>query len=103
MGLLEWRLSTEAAVEFLSGLTDEAFVELSYDELVQDPVETISRVIRFIGLGDDPEVKNYASQRIKRRTSTLRPDALSRKEKTIGGRLLPLSMEGGKGLIKRCA
>jgi len=103
MGLLEWRLSTEAAVEFLSGLTDEAFVELSYDELVQNPVETISRVVRFIGLGDAPDVKKYASERIKRKTSKLVPDSLSQKEKVIGGRLLPLSMEGGKGLIRRCA
>jgi Sulfotransferase family len=102
MGLLEWRLSTEAAVEFLSCLTDDIFLELSYDELVQNPVRTISRVLRFVGLHDDRNVKKFACDEIKRKTGQLIPATLSRKEKIIGGKLLPLSMEGGKRLTRRC-
>ncbi len=103
MGLLEWRLSTEAAVEFLRGLKDDTFFELSYDELVQDPAKTITRVTRFIGLADDMHVKKFASDQIQRKTGKLNPEVLSQKEKVIGGKLLPLSMEGGKGLTRRCA
>jgi len=102
MGLLEWRLSTEAAVEFLKNLTDDVFFELNYDELTQNPVETISRVLAFIGLEDDHNVKNFAFEKIERRTSKLIPESLSDKDKMIGGSLLPLSMDGGKGLTNRC-
>ncbi len=103
MGLLEWRLSTESAVDFLRDLNDDAFFELSYDELVQNPSRTMMRVTRFIGLHEDTRVKKFASDQIRRKTGRLKPEKLSRKEKMIGGKLLPLSMEGEKGLTRRCA
>jgi hypothetical protein len=100
-GLLEWRLSTEAAVEFLHHLADDVFFELKYDELIDDPVNTISRTIEFIGIDDDSSVKAFASNNIFRRTSKLGQCEVSKKEQILGGRLLPLSMDEVNGLTKR--
>jgi Sulfotransferase family len=103
LGLLEWRLSTEAAVGFLRSRSDDVFVELSYDELNQDPAHTISRILRFIGIDDDQRVRDFAVEKIARKTTSLNYGSLSDKEKMIGGRLLPLSMNGGEGLTRRSA
>jgi len=100
-GLLEWRLSTEAAVEFLKPLASDVYLEIKYDELVDWPVETLSRVIRFIGLGDDPEVFKFVSRSVRRKTSNMGRHFLSDKEVVLGGRLLPLSMDEEIGLAKR--
>lgn len=103
-GLLEWRLSTEAAIEFLSCLPENAFHELEYCELVEDPINTISQVLEFIGIDDDSEVKDFASVNLVRRTRKLGRYKVSKKETTLGGRILPLSMDGQKGLTRRwCA
>ncbi len=102
-GLLEWRLSVEAAVEFLSGLPDEAFFEISYDELVEEPVETVTRVLGFVGVECDSEVRRFVSEKLARKTPRLGACEVSEKERTLGGKLLPLSMDGGKGLTKRSA
>jgi hypothetical protein len=102
-GLLEWRLSTEAAVEFLSHMPKNTFLELSYDELIQRPIETILQVFLFIGVEDDSNVKSFVADNIARKKRKLEPETLSEKERTIGGKLLPLSMDGLKGLTRRFA
>lgn len=98
-GLLEWRLSTEAAIEFLSQLPKEKFFEFKYDELVENPVEAISNVLEFIGIGGDSAVNKFVDDKLERRTRKLGHFALSEKEQLLGGKLLPLSMEEGKGLV----
>ena len=97
-GLLEWRLSTEAAVEFLSYLPDDAFFELKYDDLIEYPANTISQVLEFIGIDDDLEVKNFVTSNLVRKTSKLGKCKVSGKNQILGGKLLPLSMDGEKGL-----
>lgn len=99
-GLLEWRLSTEAAVEFLAKLPDDAFFEFSYDELTENSIDTISQVQEFIGIEDDSEVKNFVSENIARKSSKLGQYKFSEKEQIIGGKLLPLSLNGKGGLTK---
>ena len=101
-GLLEWRLSTEAAVEFLRHLPYDAFFELDYDELLEHPIDTISRVLEFIGIDSDLEVNKFVSESFVRRTTKLGRCNISEKEQILGGKLLPLSMDGEKGLTRRC-
>ena len=99
-GLLEWRLSTETAVKFLKGLRKDCFLEISYDDLVNDPVETIERVLSFIGVDGDHRVTIFARDRISRKSKKLDCLILSEKIKIIGGVLLPASMgnDSSKGL-----
>lgn len=101
-GLLEWRLSTEAVVEFLGKLGGDAFCELSYDELNRHPVETLARVLRFVGVRDDLQVTRFVSETVHRKTGEMIAGPLSDKEKILGGRLLPLSMTREKGLTRGC-
>jgi hypothetical protein len=101
-GLLEWRLSTEAAVEFLGKLPEDAFFEFSYDELTENSIDTISQVLEFIGIEEDSEVSNFVSKNIVRQTSKLGQYNVSEKEQILGGKLLPLSMNGKGGLTRYC-
>jgi hypothetical protein len=96
-GLLEWRLSTEAAVRFLRSLAADRFLELSYATFSSRPAATIRSVLEFIGVDADPAVLEYADASIARRTSTLDARPLGDLESTLGGELLPLSMSSGGG------
>jgi hypothetical protein len=102
-GLLEWRLSTEVAVAFLKGIPQDSFIEISYESLIDNPVETVAQVQRFIGIEDDPEVTRFVSKAIQRRSIRLHPPVLSEKEQAIGGDLLPRSLSGGAGLTAASA
>ena len=101
MGLLEWRLSTEAVVAFLRRLPDTTFAEINYDEFVASPVEAVLQLQDFIGVDRDPEVAAFASNTVTRKSSKS-GQVLSDNDQILGGKLLPLSMDGGKGLTKRC-
>ena len=103
MGLLEWRLSTEAIVAFLRGLADTAFLEVNYDEFVSDPAGTVLQLQDFIGVDRDGGVADFASKAVTRKSRKLGQAPLSEKEHHIGGKLLPLSMDGGTGLTLRYA
>jgi hypothetical protein len=103
MGLLEWRLSTEAVVAFLARLPDDAYIEINYDEFVAQPVETIAQLQRFVGVDEDPDVEAFVSRAVTRKSTKQNSATLSEKERLLGGELLPLSMDGGKGLTRRSA
>jgi hypothetical protein len=98
-GLLEWRLSTESAVRFLSTLPQEKYFEISYAELSSKPIETINQVLAYIEVDADQSVVEFASKNIFRRTKNLENSSLSELEAKLGGALLPVSMDNnGDGL-----
>jgi len=100
-GLFEWRLSTEAVVEFRSYLSDDSFFELNYRELIDHPGETMSQVLEFIGICNDPNVDEFISCNLVRKSRQIGLDEISEKEQILGGRLLPLSMDGENSLTNR--
>ena len=100
-GLLEWRLSTEAAVRFLSGLPESRFIELSYDEFLDQPVAITSKILDFIGVDRDQILETFVSKNVKGKSDKLTTKSISQHELHIGGRLLELSADGGKGLTSR--
>jgi hypothetical protein len=100
-GLLEWRLSTEAAVKFLRDLPQQVFFEINYDTLVDRPVETVSKVLEFLGLEEDPRVTAFASNAIVRRSRRWEGGSVPEKMQRVGGKLLSLSLDGGRGLTQR--
>ena len=101
-GLLEWRLSTEAAVNFLGSLPEDKFFEFNYDELIDHPIESISWVLEFIDIEEDDNVKNFVFTKLIRQTNSMSQYEVSAKEKTLWGKLIPLSMASGEGLT-RCS
>ncbi len=100
-GLLEWRLSTEAAVSFLSQLPPDRFLEISYEDFTADPVTTIASVQDFIGVPDDPKVSRFVRTSVGRKSTRLNATTLPEQARLLGGPLLPLSMDGGRGLTER--
>ena len=99
-GLLEWRLSTEAIVDFLSFLPKNAFCELNYNSLLERPVQTISQVLDFIGVDDDRQVRNFVSNTVVRKSSKLNYNNMTEKTEAIGGKLLAMSIDRKEGLTK---
>lgn len=99
-GLLEWRLSTESAVNFLSTLPKDKYMEISYATFSGKPVDTIRRVLTHIGVSDDSSVIEFADKNISRRTTNLENNPLTDTELKLGGKLLSTSMDstGSKGL-----
>ncbi len=98
-GLLEWRLSTESAVAFLRNASEAAFIEVSYNEFIDNPVKTVSKLVEFIGVDRDPDLEAFVSNRVARRSSKLGSETISEKDQIIGGKLLRLSADGKQGLI----
>ncbi|UZR28182.1 sulfotransferase family protein [Methylococcus mesophilus] len=100
-GLLEWRLSTEAAVRFLRSLPENSFFELNYDEFIDRPFNIFSRLTEFIGIDADPNMASFLAKRLIRRAPKPGYCNVSEKDELIGGPLLPLSMDGNGGLTRR--
>ena len=88
MGLLEWRLSTEAIEEFLGGQPETHYIRVNYASLVKDKTDTVRKIISFMGLEEDPQVTRFVEKNINRRSEDLADHSLSDKEKKIGGKLL---------------
>jgi hypothetical protein len=101
--LLEWRLSTEEVVRFFTRISASRWVEISYDDLVDDPVASIQRVLAFIGASSDPAVIAFAEQHIARRTTRSKLTALSDRERILGGPLLPISVSGVSELTRHAS
>jgi len=67
-GLLEWRLSVDAALAFAATLPTACRLQVTYESLVDDPAGTIATIERFIGVPDDPGVRAFAVKEIGRRS-----------------------------------
>jgi len=86
-GLLEWRISVDAALAFLEALPDRS-LQLTYSELIEEPVLTMERIERFLGLEPSESVHRFASGKLSRRTSKIEPRRLTDPEERIAGDLL---------------
>jgi hypothetical protein len=102
-GLLEWRLGTAETIEFLSGLPENRFLEVSYGDFVCRPSEIVTRVLTFLDLENEPEIQSFVESNIHRKSQPLDSTPISPTELAIGGQLLQLSVADpkGVGLTKR--
>jgi hypothetical protein len=103
MGLLEWRLSTEAIVKFLRGLSSGRYFEISYEQFIRDPVSILDQVFAFLQIGYDTNAMEFVRHEIRQRGGKITGSPVSAQETKIAGRLLPLSMDGESELTKRVA
>ena len=89
-GLLEWRLSVESWLEFSRGLPERTCCEITYEDLVTQPVETLHRCLQFLNLEPSPLVDDFARTAIRRQSGGTATDPLSERETLIAGELLHL-------------
>jgi hypothetical protein len=87
-GLLEWRLSLEAIYSFVPTIPKESFLEITYDDFVDNPLEVMQKILNFIDLNDSNEVDKFLIKNIQRRSKKVAPNEYSDKDKIIGGRFL---------------
>ena len=87
-GLLEWRLSVDAINSFFETIPTDRFLQITYAELNEKPVDTIDRVFSFLGLQKSKAVSEFVTKNIERRSQQVRIDNLSENEEKIAGDLL---------------
>ena len=91
-GLLEWRVSTEAAMSFLGRLPQDNWFELSYSTFVADPFETNERIANFLRLTPAQTVRDFIQQNVRRSSESRDGAELTQLERLIGGPLLEQSV-----------
>lgn len=68
-GLLEWRMSVDAADEYIDRDRPDRFLRLRYEELIADPVAVCERLEAFLGLVRRPVMREFAARTIARRNA----------------------------------
>ena len=92
-GLLEWRVSTEAATSFLERLPQDNWLELSYSTFVADPFGTSERLADFLHLTPEQMVRDFIRHNIRRRSESRDGAEVTQLERLIGGPLLEQSVQ----------
>jgi len=87
-GLLEWRMSVETAVEFLETLPAERHIAVTYEELLDRPVEIIRRIEEFASLAPSKAVHGFAEANLQRRSPRIDVTHLSDTEERLAGELM---------------
>jgi hypothetical protein len=67
-GLLEWRLSVEAAADALDRRTPERFAQVRYEDLVAEPDGVVSRLERLLGLNRSERVRAFVAREVGRKS-----------------------------------
>ncbi len=103
-GLLEWRLSTEAAVTFLAQVPQQNRFELSYRDFSANPENSMVQIQTWLGLEDSPAVRTFVQEQVALRTTSLDGQTPTDLELALGGQLLRASQDAGirdlAGLLK---
>lgn len=101
-GLMEWRLSVESIVRFLSSIEDSRYIELSYESLINHPRKILEDLFAFLNLKPEVHVINYAMNSVKRKERTDSKVYYTEKNKKIGGKLLECYMNNDThfGLVR---
>lgn len=97
-GLLEWRLSTETAVDYLAALPGEDYIECSYRHLLEHTDEVIGDLLAFLGVPSSPDVLAFGRERLERSSRTFAPADIGQSASRIGGEILQSSMVDDRGL-----
>jgi Sulfotransferase family len=92
-GLLEWRVSTEAATSFLRRLPPDNWLEVSYSSFVANPFGTNERLTDFLRLSPEQTVHDFIQHNVHRRSQNRDSAELTQVERLIGGPLLEQSVK----------
>jgi len=87
-GLLEWRLSVTAAREALDAIPQNRRLEIRYKGLLRQPLTTCTLLEDFIGVEPSEEMRQFAKDRIARRSPPADTGALTPAGRYIAGDLL---------------
>ncbi|MFM9994336.1 MAG: sulfotransferase family protein [Phycisphaerales bacterium] len=66
-GLLEWRMSVDAADRFFDRAGESGVLRVRYEQLVTDPIGVCEGLERFLGVAARPVMREFAGTKIARR------------------------------------
>ncbi len=101
-GLLEWRVSSEAATSFLGRLPQDSWLELSYSTFVADPFGTSERIADFLNLTPEQTVRDFIQHNVHRRSESRDGAEVTELECLIGGPLLEQSVKPLQSGLTTC-
>lgn len=84
-GLLEWRLSVEAAEAYWAAARGVPVHHLRYEQLLADPAGAAQRLFAFLGLDAHPNVLDFARAEVARRSPEARGLPIPPSAATIAG------------------
>ena len=87
-GLLEWRLSVEAALGFVEGPGHDRSLTVRYEDVLCNPRRTLGKVLPFLNLPPSPEVDTFVMTEIARQGLTELEAPLGATGDRIAGPLL---------------
>ncbi len=87
-GLVDWRMSVAPAPAVLDALPAERHIGLTYEELLDRPVEVVRRVEEFTGLAPSKTVHSFATANLQRRSPKIDVTHLSDVEERLAGDLM---------------
>ena len=87
-GLLEWRISNQYLLDFLNGMPNDQYINLTYSQFVEEPVEVISKVFTFLGLTNNDKITQFLIRNISRMTKKYDSEYISERYAEIGGVML---------------
>lgn len=93
-GLLEWRLSIEATIDFFHQRQDVQVHELSYSALLNEPSQTVGGVLEYLSLDKSKRVLDFATEQLNRKSKKIDVVDTVPILKKIGGKYLEASMDG---------
>jgi hypothetical protein len=67
-GLVEWTLSVEAASSSLRALDSEQSFTTRYEQLLENPDQTLASILEFMNLQPEPRVLRLAEEAVDRRS-----------------------------------
>ncbi|MEC4986483.1 MAG: sulfotransferase [Oscillatoria sp. PMC 1068.18] len=87
-GILEWRLSVESSREGLSNLASDRWIEIRYEDLLENAIAVCTTLEQFIGLEPSQEMRQFAATQINRKSPRISQNSLSPAIEQIAGELL---------------
>lgn len=87
-GLLEWRLSVVTARAALSRLPRECWLEVRYEDFIEDPAAVCQRLEPFIGIPPHQAMRDFAGAQLARRSQPADMRSISAEAEQIAGALL---------------
>lgn len=84
-GLLEWRLSVDAADGFVATHKPKRFLQILYEDLIADPADVCARIETLLGLRSHEPMRAFARAEVRRRSPAATAKPLPHSAEVLAG------------------
>lgn len=87
-GLLEWRMSVEAAERYLASSSPPRLCRLRYEQLIENPRAVCASLVEFLGLPSSERMNQFASTQVARKNPAASERRIPESAEAIAGETL---------------